>query len=139
MDIFELIENSDYDAIKREIDSFDLECVNDDGDTPLHYAVKNEDIELLEILLGYVPDIDVENEEGETALHLAVKTSDIDLVQMLIDSGANIDVKDGKKRTPAVLASQLKEDVIYRLLREAGQEEMGGRVKMKKANASWED
>lgn len=132
MEIFELIENGDYHAIREEIGSFDLETVNEEGDTPLHYAVKNEDFELLEILLAYVPDIDVENEEGDTALHLAVKTSDIDLVQLLIDSGANVDVKDIKKRTPAVLASQLKEDVIYRLLKEAGNENLGGKVKMKK-------
>ena len=78
MEIFELIENGDYHAIREEIESFDLEIVNEEGDTPLHYAVKNEDFELLEILLAYVPDIDVENEEGDTALHLAIKTSDIE-------------------------------------------------------------
>ncbi len=132
MEIFELIENSDYDTIREEITNFDLETVNDDGDTPLHYAVKNEDFELLEILLSYVPDIDVENEEGDTALHLAVRTSDIDLVQMLIDYGANVEVKDSKKRTPAILAGQLKEDVIYRLLKASGNEYNGGKVKMKK-------
>ena len=61
-----------------------------------------------------------------------IKTSDIELVQLLIDSGANVDVKDSKKRTPSVLASQLKEDVIYRLLKEASNENLGGKVKMKK-------
>ena len=132
MEIFELIENSDYDTIREEISSLDLEAVNDEGDTALHYAVKNEDFELLEILLAYVPDIDVENEDGDAALHLAVQTSDIDLVQLLIDYGANVEVKDSKKRTPAVLASQLKEDVIYRLLKAASNEEGGGKVKMKK-------
>mgnify|MGYP003544990236 FL=1 len=132
MEIFELIENGDYHAIREEIESFDLEIVNEEGDTPLHYAVKNEDFELLEILLAYVPDIDVENEEGDTALHLAIKTSDIELVQLLIDSGANVDVKDSKKRTPSVHANQLKEDVIYRLLKEASNENLGGKVKMKK-------
>lgn len=133
MEIFELIENSDYDTIREEITNFDLETVNDEGDTPIHYAVKNEDYELLEIVLACVPDIDVENEDGDTALHLAVKTSDIDLVQMLIDYGANVEVKDSKKRTPAILASQLKEDVIYRLLKAAANEDNGGKVKMKKA------
>lgn len=132
MEIFELIENGDYHTIREEIGTFDLETVNERGDTPLHYAVKNEDFELLEILLAYVPDIDVENEEGDTALHLAVKTSDIDIVQLLIDSGASVDVKDIKKRTPVVLAGQLKEDVIYRLLKEASNEDAGGKVKIKK-------
>lgn len=132
MEIFELIENSDYSTIREEISSLDLEAVNDEGDTALHYAVKNEDFELLEILLAYVPDIDVENEDGDAALHLAVQTSDIDLVQLLIDYGANVEVKDSKKRTPAVLASQLKEDVIYRLLKAASAEDDGGKVKMKK-------
>ena len=45
MEIFELIENGDYHAIREEIESFDLEIVNEEGDTPLHYAVKNEDFE----------------------------------------------------------------------------------------------
>lgn len=131
MGIFELIENGDYSAIREEITNFDLEEVNNSGDTALHYAVKNEDYELLEILLSYVPDIDVENEDGDTSLHLAVKTSDIELVQMLLDYGANVEVKDAKKRTPAVLASQLKEDVIYRLLKVSNSDDVG-KVKMKK-------
>lgn len=131
MGIFELIENGDYNAIREEITNFDLEEVNVNGDTPLHYAVKKEDYDLLGILLSYVPDIDVENEDGDTSLHLAVKTSEIELVQMLLDYGASVEVKDAKKRTPAVLASQLKEDVIYRLLKVSNSDDIG-KVKIKK-------
>lgn len=133
MEIFELIENGNYNLIKEVINSLELESVNKDGDTALHYAVKNRDLELLEIILAYIPDLDVENENGDSALHLAVLTSDSDLVQRLLNFGANPNVKDSKKRIPATLASQLKKDVIYRLL-SAESDEPSSKMKSKKTN-----
>ncbi len=116
MEIFQLIENEEYEVIRDEIVNFDLEAVDENGDTPLHYAVKNEDYDLLDIILSYVPDLDVENLEGDSALHLAVKVGNSEIVRMLLDFGANSLVKDSRKRTPEKLAAELDEDVIYRIL-----------------------
>lgn len=123
MDIFQLIENEEYEMIRDEIVNFDLEAVDENGDTPLHYAVKNEDYELLDIILSYVPDLDVENLEGDSALHLAVKVGNSELVRMLLDFGADSLVRDSRKRTPEKLAAELDEDVIYRILQDNSEED----------------
>lgn len=134
MEIFQLIENEDYETIRGDVLNFDLESVDENGDTVLHYAVKNEDYELLDIILSYVPDLDVENLDGDSALHLAVKIGNSEIVRMLLDFGANAQVKDSKKRTPEKLAAELDEDVIYRIFRNNDEDEeyMGGVEKFRK-------
>jgi len=134
MEIFQLIENEEYEVIKEEIMSLDLESVDENGDTVIHYAVRNEDYELLDIILSYVPDLDVENLDGDSALHIAVKTGNSEIVSMLLDFGASTKVKDVKRRTPDKLAAELGEDVIYTILKgsEENDDYIGGVEKFKK-------
>lgn len=134
MEIFQLIENEEYETIRRDILNFDLESVDENGDTVLHFAVKNEDYELLDIILSYVPDLDVENLDGDSALHLAVKIGNSEIVRMLIDFGASTHVRDSRKRTPEKLAAEMDEDVIYRILKDNDEDEdyVGGVEKFRK-------
>lgn len=134
MEIFQLIENEEYEVIREEIMNLDLESVDEEGDTPLHYAVRNEDYELLDIILSYVPDLDVENLDGDSALHLAVRVGNSEIVRMLIDFGARTEVKDAKRRTPEKLAAELGEDVIYTILQDNGEDDdyIGGVEKFRK-------
>ena len=44
-----------------------------DGDTPLHFAVMNNNLEAVEYLLENGANTNVKNKDGITPLHIAVK------------------------------------------------------------------
>ncbi|VUC37116.1 unnamed protein product [Clonostachys rosea] len=90
------------------------------GWTPLHVAVNNKALDIVESLLEH-PDIDpnIVTEDGLTALHIAVMCEDISLVRALLWNPA-LDCKIKCKKnaqTPLMLAEQAKFDVIADVLR----------------------
>ncbi|VDI36122.1 Hypothetical predicted protein [Mytilus galloprovincialis] len=69
----------------------DTDCINQSGDSLLHCAVKDGNLEIVQLLLGR-PDIDQNkaNKDGDTPLHSAVCGEQLDIVQLLLDR-ADID------------------------------------------------
>ena len=65
-----------------------------DGDTPLHFAVMNNNLEAVEYLLENGANTNVKNKDGITPLHIAVKEKNYDITGMLLSSGADRNTKD---------------------------------------------
>ena len=65
-----------------------------DGDTPLHFAVMNNNIEAVEYLLENGANANVKNKDGITPLHIAVKEKNYDITARLLDAGADRNTKD---------------------------------------------
>lgn len=61
-----------------------------DGTTPLHYAVRNQDVAAVRKLLAEKAPADAANRYGVTPLSLAVETGNTDIVNALIAAGANV-------------------------------------------------
>lgn len=61
-----------------------------DGTTPLHYAVRNQDLKEVRRLLAENIPADAQNRYGVTPLVLAVETGDLEIVNALIAAGANV-------------------------------------------------
>ena len=59
-------------------------------ETPLHFAAKQNNIELLTELIKYGGDINATKIEGTTPLHIASAEDNIDVAKILIKNGANI-------------------------------------------------
>ena len=68
-----------------------LAWANDpDGTTPLHYAVRNQELAQVRKLIAENAPVDAVNRYGVTPLVLAVETGNVELVNTLIAAGANV-------------------------------------------------
>jgi ankyrin repeat protein len=62
------------------------------GQTPLHFACIDGNIDIVKVLLENGVDVNLTNASGQTPLHVACSKGHTDVVQLLIDSGVRVDV-----------------------------------------------
>jgi ankyrin repeat protein len=132
MSIFELIAAGDGDAVRDELERRpDLAAErNEDGLSPVLYALQHGQADLVETILDANPALDVfdaaavgrtrgleellEAEaglaqaraaDGSTALHLAARFDQKDAAELLLEYGADAAARDGDGRTPADVAA----------------------------------
>jgi uncharacterized protein len=61
-----------------------------DGTTPLHYAVRNQDVAGVRALLAKHSAADAQNRYGVTPLELAVESGNLEIVNALLAAGADV-------------------------------------------------
>jgi len=83
----------------------DVNMPQDDGTTPLHWAVYQVDQELVASLLRNEANPNISNNFGATPLSEAVRVANADLVAMLLNAGANPDQANDDNQTPLMLAA----------------------------------
>ena len=62
----------------------DVDVKNKDGDTPLILAAKNNQVEIVDMLLKFGADVDELNDDGDAAFHV---TDNDDIINLLIEVG----------------------------------------------------
>jgi len=86
------------------------------GCTSLHRAVYSCDLDMVELLLTFRPDLSLQDKEGNTALHLAAFHGDLTLIQLLLVNGA-MSQHNKLGQTPLhVAAARNKIDIVRTLL-----------------------
>ena len=116
---------SDFNVVQMLVDIAHtvVNCRDNKGCTPLHYAVQGGDQEshedfsrCVELLLERGADVEAQNSRGSTPLHLAASKMSEKAIRLLIRKGANINLQDNKNQTALHKASRRGRLEIVRLL-----------------------
>lgn len=80
--------------------------------TPLHYASKQQNIEIVNFLLERLAEVNQRTSTGETALHLSCRVANFDIVKALTKLQETfVDIQDAEGNTPmhfAAMSNTLK-------------------------------
>ncbi|XP_069763675.1 NF-kappa-B inhibitor alpha-like [Narcine bancroftii] len=104
----------------------DLECTDNQGNTALHLACEQENLECISSLLdplltgsrGQRQNLEKHNYNGYTCLHIAVMKGHHEAVQKLLDSGADVNTREPNSgRTALHLAVEFQcREMVYLLI-----------------------
>ena len=97
-----------------------INFVDQQGNTPILLAIKNNNLPVAEILLDRGADIEYTNRKGQSALSLAAQWDNKALSELLIKRGANIYAQDIYSQTPLSIAATKDHTSIVSLLVERG-------------------
>ena len=115
-----MVGNIDW-VIKHLEAGADVNAKNErDGRTLLHYAARNGDKEIAEILIAEGADVNAKNDNGQTSLHFAAIGGYMEIAKLLINNGADVNAKDRYGKTPLDWATKNKHPEIADLLRKHG-------------------
>ncbi len=94
--------------------------VDEDGWSPLHMAVTNADIDMVELLLAEGANVNLVAKDGSTPLHFACCKGVVGVVKLLLDKGASVDVVTKRGSTPLILAVESGYKEVVKLLLDTG-------------------
>ena len=117
--------DGDLKRVKKLIDEgYDLQAFDEGlSFTPLHYAVKNAQIEAVKYLISLGADVNAHEEEkiGETPLGEVAENCTYEMAEILVKAGANPIIPGWMQLTALDRASERKKDEgrrVYELLLE---------------------
>ncbi|KAI0896537.1 ankyrin [Annulohypoxylon nitens] len=100
-------------------DSADLNCLDDCGYAPLHWAIYSEDINAVQSLLTAGANPNLCTSDSQSPLLLAVETENIDFVELLLNNGADVNYRYQRDGDLAIV-SAFESPKILRLLIDHG-------------------
>ncbi|ALA62540.1 ankyrin repeat family protein [Turkeypox virus] len=119
MELFNAVDRGYVDRVIELIGKGeDINKSDDNGCSPLHYAVENGNVIMAKLLLSKGANPDAVNENASSSpLHRAVILQNIEMVKLLLDYGAYVDTyEDYTVSTPLDYAVHMKNIEIVRLL-----------------------
>lgn len=94
----------------------DPATIYNSGSTPIHYAAKGRNTDMVELLLEYGADPNVKDGHGLTPLHLAARAGHDGIVQLLLEYWADLNAKDISGSTPLHIAAKNEYEIVIELL-----------------------
>ena len=70
------------------------------GQTPLHMAVSNNDAQLVKTLISHSANVNAKNDFNETPLYHAASKLNIEIARVLLENGADVNAKGYGSDTP---------------------------------------
>ncbi len=83
-------------AIKKIVNSKGMICLeakDEEGNSPLHYAILSGNKETVEFIIDNFSNINISNNYGYTPLHMAATVGNRKIIDLLISRGANLNAK----------------------------------------------
>ncbi|KAJ6178059.1 hypothetical protein N7519_008520 [Penicillium mononematosum] len=99
-----------------------IDDIDDDGQTALHWAARNERISTVELLLQHGSRLNLVDKEGKGAIHHAINKGEARLLRVLGDNGANLELADNRGQTPLLNAVETMAVEATQILLEMGAE-----------------
>lgn len=121
--IFDLADEKKYQALKDALNKgLNINMKNGKRKLKglLHMAAVNQDMDLLELLLPYNPDINMVERKLMTPLFYAIENRDIGMVKRLLELGADVHVRDEHNATPFYYAVYCAGVDMLKLLHQYG-------------------
>lgn len=98
----------------------DVNQKSDDGQSPLHLAVRRANDRLVELLITNGADVNAKDFEDYTPLHNAAWNGRLGVVEVLVSNGANIDASAYDGRTPYFCAVRKNHQDVAAFLEKLG-------------------
>lgn len=116
-DIFEAALRNDCKYVIRYYENkSDINIIDKKGENLLHKASKNNNYEIIDLLIKMGVSVNKENIYGDTPLHFAVQFRNDEVVEKLIIEGANVDHKNKRMITPLHIASSINNLNVVNML-----------------------
>jgi ankyrin repeat protein len=94
------------------VSTIELNTPDDSGDTPLHRAVRKNNVKLVKILIEYGANVNAKDKQGDTPLDVAVNyVRNKEIVDLLITEGAKKGVQQELKLPSSVSQDELMKDL----------------------------
>jgi len=120
-DIVTAARGDDTGAVLTELDrGADVNAPGPDGTSALHWAVYNDNAELVRHLLDAGADANSVNDYGSTPLGEAAVAANTDVIRALLDAGADIEQRGPDGQTPLMVLARSNNVAAARLLLERG-------------------
>ena len=119
--LVEAVTRADVAAVRsllREPD--EINAVDADGSTALHYAVWADDVATVDALVGAGADVRAANKFGVTPIYLAAGNGNAGMVRRLLDAGADVHTADGTGDTLLMAAVRSGHRPLVELLLDRG-------------------
>ena len=113
--IKESIINGNIKLVEQLILDFDLNKIDEDGNTLLHHACENEKINIIKLLLNNGSNPNIHDKKFKlTPLHWATEYEDEDMIELLIEKGADPELPDihGDKPNNNELTKMIHEEYL---------------------------
>ena len=115
----------DYHRLREimSVDGFDIQVKTDySGESPVHLAVRNGNLELVDFLVQNCADINAANIKNRTPITVACAIGEYDIFKYLLDSGAATEVLDvcGDSLLIKVINSEKRDFGIFETLVKIG-------------------
>lgn len=115
--MFQAALDGDVDHARKLLDKgTDPHAKDDSGSTPIHYAAKGRNSEVVELLLEYGADSNVKDGSGSTPIHYAARGGQDKIVQLLLEYWADPNAKDGSESTALHIAAEDGNVIVIKLL-----------------------
>jgi hypothetical protein len=116
--LFDVATNGDLIELKRLLNRsrIPINSTNSSEQTPLHCAVANGHIEIVEFLLEYDAKVNVTDEKGWSPLLMAIANDDLDMAKLLLSHNADVEVSTIDNHTPLSLSTLLTRPLLEKML-----------------------
>ncbi len=115
--LIEAVESKNHGAAMALVErGADVRMREVDGTTALHYAVHNDDADLVKRLIRAGADVSAANDYGATPMSEAAVIADVPVLKMLLDAGANVDSPNAEGQTALMAVARTGNVEAARLL-----------------------